>query len=530
MSFDIIVRGGLVFDGLGGEPCEADVGVVGDSIAAVAPSLPVGASRVIEARGLAVAPGFVDIHAHGDIYPLLCPDSPARLHDGVTTEIVGNCGESPFPQTDATLAARADTVERHGIAVDWRTLDDFARRQDADGSAINRGSLVGHGQVRAAVMGEGDRAPTASELDAMRAEVSAALDAGAWGFSTGLIYAPGMYAAAAEIGALCEVVVRYGGVYASHIRSEGEGVEEAVAEFVGVGRRTGVRLQLSHVKVSGRANWAKIGRVIQQIEAARAEGIDLACDRYPYTASATSLSAFLPGWAREGGREEMVGRLGVPAMRERLLAVLRSRESDATWRALVIAEARADAWRHAEGRSLLAVAAAAGAEPAEVMLDILAASGGRTSIVSFSMSEENLVTWLRLPYVAIGSDSATRAAEGPTADGKPHPRSYGTSARFLGRYVREQRLVPLAEGIRRLTSLPASRVGLRRRGVLRQGAFADVTVFDPDAIEDKATYEHPQQYSAGVRTVLVNGAVALDDGELTGVRNGRFLRRSISAK
>ena len=525
MAFDIVIRGGRVFDGVGGERGEADVGIAGDSVVAIEPSLKGDASRVIDARGLAVAPGFVDPHTHGDIYPLLCPDSPGRLHDGVTTEIVGNCGESAFPQTDASLAERSDSAERYGLVVDWRTLDDFARRQDALGSAINRGSLVGHGQVRAAVMGESDRAPTAGELEAMCGEVAASMDAGAWGLSTGLIYAPGMYAESAEIEALCEVVARYGGVYASHIRSEGDEVEEAVAEFVGVGRRTGVRLQHSHIKASGRANWGKIDRVIEQLEAARAEGIDIACDRYPYIASATGLSAFLPGWAREGGRAEMIERLADEAVRERLLAWLRANESEATWRGLVISDARAEGWQRAEGRPVHALAEEAGTEPAMLALDLLAASGGRTSIVYFSMSEDNLARWLGLPYVAIGSDSATRAVDGPTAVGKPHPRSYGTSARFLGRYVREQKVVPLAEGVRRLTGLPASRIGLTRRGVLRAGAFADITVFDPDRIEDKATYECPQQYSVGVRHVLVNGAVAVEDGELTGVRNGRFLRR-----
>ena len=525
MAFDAVIRGGIVFDGLGAEARRADVGVVGDHIEAIEPAIDPGGGRVLDATGLAVAPGFLDIHAHGDIYPLVCPEASARLHDGVTTEVLGNCGESPFPQSQAMLAARADSAERHGIAVDWATLDDYAARHDDIGCAINRCSLVGHGNVRAAVMGEADRAPTADELDAMRREVEQAMDAGAFGLSTGLIYAPGMYAKAPEIEALCAVAARHDGIYASHIRGEGERVEAAIDELLDAGRRTGVRLQHSHVKVSGHDCWDKADLVIERLEAARAEGIDVACDRYPYTASWTGLSSFLPGWAREGGREQMLARIGDAGGRARLLAWLKGRERAAPWSALVIASMHCEEWRHAEGRSLADLADEAGEEAPTLALDLLAASGGRASVMLFAMSEDNLVKWLRMPYVAIGSDSSSRSAEGPTAEGKPHPRSYGTSARFLGRYVRDQGLMALAEGIRRLTGLPASRLGLDKRGVLRPGARADVTVFDPDAIADQATYQHPQQYSVGVRHVLVNGAVALADGELTGVRNGRFLRR-----
>ncbi|MFW6108665.1 MAG: N-acyl-D-amino-acid deacylase family protein [bacterium] len=526
MAFDVVIRGGTVLDGRGGEAAGVDVGVAGERIEALDPSLAAAeAERVLDATGLVVAPGFIDIHAHGDVFPLACPEAPARLHDGVTTEILGNCGESPFPQSQAMLAARADSVERHGIVVDWATLDDYAARHDAARCGIHRGSLVGHSNVRQAVMGEVDRPPSDAELAAMRREVEQAMEAGAFGLSSGLIYAPGMYARPQEIEALCRVVARRGGLYASHIRSEGEAVEAALGEFLDAGRRTGVRLQHSHAKVSGFANWGKADLAMGLIEAARAEGIDVACDRYPYTASWTSLAAFLPGWAREGGREMLAARLVDARDRPRLLAWLNGPEGPERWTALVVASARAPAWAWTEGRSLAEVAEERGEEPAAAALELLTASGGRASVMLFAMSEENLARWLRRPYVAIGSDSSSRGAQGVTAEGKPHPRSFGTSARFLGRYVRDQGLMSLTEGVRRLTGLPAQRLGLRRRGVLEPGAFADITVFDPRRIEDRATYRDPQQYSAGVRHVLVGGALALSDGELTGVRNGRFLRR-----
>ena len=527
MRFDIVIRDGLVVDGLGGEPCEADVGVRGERIAALGPGLDAGAARVVDAAGLAVAPGFIDIHAHGDLFALLCADAPARLHDGVTAEIVGNCGESPFPQSPAMLAERRASEERFGITVDWATLDDYARRHDAAGSGINRGSLVGHGNVRRAVMGEVDRAPTDQELAAMRREVAAAMDAGAFGMSTGLIYAPCMYAEPPEIWALADEVAARGGLYASHIRGESAGVEAAIEELAETGRRTGVRLQLSHVKVSGEENWPRIGQVIALVEGLRAGGLDLACDRYPYTAGATSLSALLEGWAREGGRARMLERIADPAERAKIVAALDARRPlTSRWQAVMVSTARSEAHARAEGRSIYDLAAEAGREPTDVVLELLTASEGRTSIVVFSMQEDNLRKWLARPYVAIGSDSSCRAAEGPAAEGKPHPRTFGTSARVLGRYVREEGVLSLPEAVRRLTSLPASRLGLAGRGVLRPGAYADVTAFDPHTIADKATYQEPLQYSVGVRHVLVNGAVAVEDGELTGVRAGRFLRRN----
>jgi len=524
VGFDVVIRGGTALDGLGGEPVRADVGVQGDRIEAIAPNLAARGTRTLDAGGLAIAPGFIDIHTHGDIYPLICPESPARLHDGVTTEVVGNCGESPFPQNATMLGKRRASAERYGIVVDWQTLDDFARRQGAVGSGINRASLVGHSNVRETVLDEVDRDPSAEELAAMRRLAAEALEAGAFGLSTGLIYAPGMFAKPREIEALAEVVARRGALYASHVRGEGDHVEEAVDEFLAVGRKTGVRLQLSHVKVAGQSNWAKADRIIERLEAARAEGLDLACDRYPYVAAATSLSSLLPGWAREGGTDRMIQRIADPATRTRMLAEV-EREGEAGWRGVVIADAGCPKWKHAEGRSVHDLGAAAGRPPAEVVLDLLTASESRASIIVFSMCEENLVKWLRLPYVAIGSDSVTRSAEGPTAVGKPHPRSYGTSSRVLGRYVREQGVLALPDAVRRLTSLPASRLGMMQRGVLRAGAFADVTVFDPRTIADRATYEFPQQYSVGVRHVLVNGRIAVEEGELTGVRAGRFLRR-----
>ncbi|HUT35832.1 MAG TPA: D-aminoacylase [Planctomycetota bacterium] len=526
MAFDILIRGGMVLDGSGGEPLRADVGIRADIIEAIGAFPGADAARVLDASSLVVAPGFIDLHTHGDVYPLLCPEAPARLHDGVTTEVLGNCGESPFPQNQTMLAERAASSERHGITVDWATLDDYARRHDDARPGINRATLVGHGNVRQAVMGEADRAPTAAELDAMRREVEKALDAGAFGLSSGLYYTPGMFARPDELAALCEPVGRHGALYASHIRNEGGAVEEAIEEFVGVGRSAGVRLQLSHVKVSGRANWGKADRVTERLHALRAEGIDIACDRYPYVASSTSLSSQLPGWAREGGRSRMLERIADPATRGKLLDALAADfPTPAAWQALHIADAACDDWRRAEGRSLHDLAAEAGKDPAEVLLDLLTASKGRTSIVHFTMCEENLAKWLRLPFVAIGSDSSSRSAVGPTAVGKPHPRSYGTCARVLGRYVRELGVLSLPDAVRRMTGLPASRLGLKRRGILRPGAAADVTVFDPAAIADRATYEHPQQYSVGVRFVLVNGALAIKGGELTGLRNGRFLRR-----
>ncbi|MFP4056340.1 MAG: N-acyl-D-amino-acid deacylase family protein [Candidatus Brocadiia bacterium] len=525
MAASLVIRGGQVLDGLGGRPVRADVAVAGQAIVAIGQDLDTGDAEVLDAGGCVVAPGFVDIHAHGDVYGLACPGAAARLHEGVTAELVGNCGDSPFPQTDEMLAERAGDAGRFGVAVDWRTLDDFAARHQAVGSAIHRGSMVGHATVRRAIMGEVARAPSPDELDAMAREVETAMEAGAFGLSSGLIYAPGMYADRAELEALCRVVRRRGGFYSSHLRDEGREVEAAVEELIAVGRRTGVRLQYSHAKVAGPRNWHKADRVIGRLKDVRAGGLDIACDRYPYAASSTSLSALLPGWVREGG-EAMFRRLAEPHSRARIVAELEAvRRTEADWERVLLARAGGERWRHAEGRTVRQAAREAGIRPADLVVELLLAGRARASIVLFSMREENLLKWLRLPFVAVGSDGATRAIDGPTAEGKPHPRSYGSFARFLGRYVRERGLVSLAEGVRRITSLPASWMGLRRRGVLRPGAFADVTVFDPAAIADRATYQHPQQYSVGVRHVVVDGRVALAAGRPTGALAGRFLRR-----
>jgi len=529
VTFDVLIRGGRLFDGLGREPIEADVAVRGDSVVAIGHALGGEAREVIDASGLAVAPGFVDVHAHGDLTPLMCPESSSRLHDGVTTELVGNCGASAFPQTDQMAAHSAARAARRGIPGEWRTVDDFAAAHETVGTAINRGTLIGHSSLREVVVGEVDRAPTEDEMAVMCHEVELAMDMGAFGMSSGLIYAPGMYARPKEIAALAAVAARYGGIYTSHIRSESGAVEDAVDEFIGVGRATGIRLQHSHVKVSGEANWGKLESVLERIERARADGVDLACDRYPYTASSTGLAALLPGWAREGGRQELVKRLGDADARKRMLKDMGAgRALDTKWQGVMIANAHADAWRHIEGRTVGDLAEEAGQDAAEMALDILRKTDGSASVVCFSMNEDNLVRWLSLPFVAIGSDGTTRGAEGPTAVGKPHPRSFGTWSRFLGRYVREKKVMPLREGIRRITSLPASRMGLTRRGVLTEGAFADVTVFDPETIEDRATYQAPLQYSVGVRHVLVNGQAAVRDGKLTPARAGRFLRRGES--
>jgi len=338
-----------------------------------------------------------------------------------------------------------------------------------------------------------------------------------------------MYATPEEIAALAAVAARYDGIHTSHIRSESADVEDAVDEFIGIGRAAAIRLQHSHIKVSGEANWDKFDAVLERIERARADGIDLACDRYSYTASSTGLSALLPGWARDGGRQELVKRLGDADARERMKEDMWSgRALDAKWEGVMIANAHCEAWRHLEGRTVLDIADEEGQAPDEMALDILLRTDGSASVVCFSMSEENLVRWLGLTYVAIGSDGTTRGAEGPTAVGKPHPRSFGTFSRFLGRYVREKQVMPLGEGIRRVTSLPASRMKLTRRGVLQEGAYADVTIFDPATITDTATYQAPLQYSTGVQYVLVNGEVAVRDGKLTPARAGRFLRRGES--
>ena len=522
--YDLLVRGGMVVDGTGSPWIRADVAIRGDRIAAVGRLADAEARDTIDATGLVVSPGWIDMLGHSEYRLLADPRAISKITQGITSEITG--------EVSSVVPVNANTLREQGRDdVPWRDLDGYFRALEAVQPAINLGTFVTAGSARRYAMGDADRPATAAELDTMRAHVAAAMEQGAMGLSTGLIYAPASFAPEEEIVALARVAAAYGGGYASHIRSEGDRLLEAVAEAVRIGESAGTWVQVHHLKASGRPNWGKMAGAVGVIEAARARGVDVTADVYPYPASGTDLDAILPGWAHAGGRDSLLARLADPAARARLRAELTEGGTD--WRigasaggpgGVMIAGVGEDSLRYLEGMRLDAAAAARGQEVVEALFDIIHTDRARTAAIYFSMSEEDLAYALRQPWVMVGIDAGARAADS-TVSGRPHPRAYGSFPRILCRYVRERGLLTLPDAIRRFTSLPAARVGLDDRGVLKAGMFADLTIFDPATVCDRATFEDPVQTSVGIAHVIVNGVPVLRDGVVTGARPGRGLRR-----
>ena len=526
---DLKIDGAMVIDGTGAAGSRADVGIQGESIAAIGDLSREPAGRVLNASGRVLAPGFIDMHSHSDWRLWGNRRAESKIRQGVTTEVVGNCGFSPAPTTPEFL----DDMRRFALYVptgmdfSWRSVGDYLRAFDRGGCALNIIQLVGHGTLRVAAMGFARRPPTADELSAMQRMLGDAMEHGAWGLSTGLIYAPGSYSTTAEIVAVARAAARHRGFYASHIRGEGATLLEAVREAIRIGREADMPVQISHVKASGRPNWGKVADALTLIDAARAEGLDVMGDVYPYTASSTSLRTLLPDWVLEGGVDAMLKRIEDAAVRGRIRTELEAPVTGQSLLDRVGWENIMVAWcprrMLAEGRRLAEIAASRRLDPLDAVFELLRDAEGVASMIMFQLDEADLRRALAHPHVMIGSDGSALATTGEMSSGKPHPRSYGTFPRVLGEYAREQRLLTLPEAVHKMTGLPARRLGLRDRGVIRVGARADLVVFDPRRVADRATYEDPHRYPAGVEHVLVNGSIVVKDGEHTGSLPGRVL-------
>ncbi|MBA2895137.1 N-acyl-D-amino-acid deacylase [Nonomuraea soli] len=500
---EVLISGGTLVDGSGAAPRVADVLLRDGRVAHIGEGASAG--HVIDASGLVVAPGFVDLHSHADFTLTGQPDAEACVRQGVTTLVTGNCGLSTFPAP--------------AFGVD---LGFFADSVEAARPAVNVAPLVGHGALRAAVLGQEQRQATPEELAEMRRLLAVAAGQGAFGLTTGLIYAPGSFADTAEIEALATEAASHGLLYATHMRDEGDRLIEAVGEAIGVARASGVRLQISHLKAMGPANHGKVAAALEMLESAVAGGLDVACDVYPYTASSTTLTSRLPGWALDGGTPALLERLADPEARERILEDLRPAVGRTFLpEGVIIASLGPGRFADRVGDSIASVAKDLGVEPAEAVLEVLAAHEASVSIVNHAMAEDDVDLVLRHPSSAVASDGWVLRAPG---EGHPHPRSFGTFARVLGHYTRERGLLDLAESVRKMTSLPASRLAMTERGTLAPGRVADVVVFDPERVEDLATYADPWHYAAGVRDVFVAGRAVLLGGEITGARPGRVLR------
>jgi N-acyl-D-amino-acid deacylase len=529
-AFDVLIRGGTVYDGSGAPPRRADVGVRGDRIEVVGELAGASGGTLIDATGLAVAPGFVNMLSWAADDLLADPRSQSDIRQGVTTEIFGE-GESYGPWSEAMKVRRRAMQGDFRFDITWTTLSEYLRFLERRGIAPNVASFVGTGTIREYVVGLDAGRPTPAQLEAMRELVRREMEAGALGIGSSLIYAPDAFNAPEDLVELARVAARYGGKYITHMRSEGDRLLEAVDETIRVAREAGIPAEIYHLKAAGEANWPKLAKAIEKVEGARRAGLRVTADMYTYTAGASGFDACLPPWSREGGWSRVFERIRDGETRARILKEMRAGELG--WESLCrlagsperirLVAFRSEALKPLTGKTLAEVAAARGRSPEDTILDLVVEDESRIGVVFFQMSEENVRREIQLPWVSFGSDAGSLAPEGVFLKSSTHPRAYGNFARLLGRYVRDEQLVPLAEAVRRLTSLPADNLGLERRGRLVPGHFADVVVFDPETIADRATFENPHQYAVGVRHVLVNGIPVLRGGEHTGALPGRAL-------
>lgn len=528
--FDVLIRNGTVYDGTGARPVRADVAVRGDRVVAVGQFPGAAARTVIDADGLAVAPGFINMLSWSTVSLLADGRSQGEIRQGVTTEVMGE-GWSMGPLNDAMKKRLKAEQGDFRYEIEWTTLGDYLRWLERSGVSANVASFLGAATVREHVIGLEDRKPTADELERMRQLVEREMRDGALGIASALVYPPGFYADTGELIELCKVAARYRGKYISHLRSEGSDLLGAIDELLRICREAKLPAEIYHFKALGRPNWPKMDAAIAKVEAARREGLAVTADVYCYTAGATGLDACVPPWAHAGGPAALRRRLRDPDVRPRLLEEIRTKTegwenfylgAGAPDRILLVGFKKADL-KPLQGKTLAEVAAQRRRDPVETLLDLLVEDESRVDTVYFFMAEENVRKLIPLPWVSFGSDEASQAPEGVFLKSFPHPRAYGNFARLLGHYVRQEKLLPLEEAVRKLTSLPAANLGLERRGVLRADHFADVVVFDPKTVADRATYDRPHQYAVGVRHVLVNGVPVLKDGEHTGARPGRAL-------
>jgi len=528
-SFDLVIANGRIVDGTGAPWFRGDVGIRGDRIAAMGNLAGAAAKRRIDAHGMVVAPGFIDLLGQSELLLLIDGRAESKVRQGITTEITGE-GESVAPVARSVLDEMKPWLDKYHLTVDWTDFDGYFARLEAARPAINLGTFVGAAQVRRAVLGAADVAPDAQQLARMQAEVERAMQQGAFGVSSSLIYAPGEYASTAELIALAKAAARHGGIYATHIRDEGDEIDSALEEAFTIGREAKIPVEIWHLKVSGRPNWGRMPEVVAAIERARAQGVEVSANVYPYTASSNGLDSSVPTWAHDGGVEAMIARFHDSAQRERILREIREGEDGrGGWQTrrpadIMIADGVGPEVARWRGRRLSEVAEAKQLSPEEAILVLVEASRATVTVVRFGMSEEDLQVALKKSWVSVGADSGGKALDGPLAADRPHPRAFGTMPRLLGRYARDLGLLSVEEAVRRITSQAARRVGLLDRGLLRPGMMADVVVFDPGRIRDLATYEEPSQYSQGIEHVVVNGRPVLEDGRMTGERPGRALR------
>ena len=522
-TFDLLIKNGTLVDGIKNEAYRADIGIIGEHIQKIGSLQNATAKNTIDAGDRIVSPGFIDIHTHTDIEILINRKAESKIRQGVTTELGGNCASSAFPVKQPIPEYEKRMAEEAGITIDWTDLSGFHAAIEKNGTAVNHATLIGQGTLRGFVMGDDQREPTAEEMEQMKKLVAEAMKQGAFGLSTGLEYTPSGFADTQEIIELCKIVAGHGGLYASHIRSEDKAALEAVGEAIHIAETAGLPLQIAHFKAVGKTNWWKLPMMIDLVERAAERGLNVTADRYPYIAYSTGLTILYPQWALDGGLEQLIIRLKDAKIRESMKAETLKKVRGYGWEKIVISNLHKKHNQWLIGKSIGEAAAEKNADPYEFMCDLIIDEESNVSHIGFGMDEETTEMVLKHPLVMLGSDGSSLAPYGPLSEGKPHPRNYGTFPRFLGYYVRERKLLTLPEAVKKVTSQPAAKLGLQDRGSLRPGNFADIVIFDPETIMDKATFIEPHQYPVGIDYVLVNGTTVIDHGKHTEKLPGKIL-------
>jgi len=530
-DYDVIIRNGSIIDGSGNPWVSGDIAIRGDRIAAIGKLDDAHAKRVIDAKGLVVSPGFIDMLGQSEAALLIDNRSLSKLAQGITTEITGE-GGSIAPQTELTLAALQPALDHYNLKVDWTTLDGYFKHLEKSGTPLNIGTYVGLGQVREAVLGDVDRAPTPAEMEKMKGLVDQAMRDGALGVSTALIYPPGHYAKTEELIELAKIASKYGGIYGTHMRSEGQTEPQAIEEALRIGREASLPVEIFHLKVSGKTRWGNMPKIVAQIQAARDSGQDVTANMYPYIAGGTALASSLPPWVADGGMAKLLERLHDPATRGKIKAEMAADHPG--WEniffdsgggaGVMVAGVENPELKKFDGKTIAQIALAQKKSELDALFDFIMVDKGQTGALYFMANEGDLKYGLKQPWTSLCLDASELSLDGPLYEEHTHPRAFGAMPRFLGRYVRDQKLLPLEQGIRKMTSLPAQRERLVDRGLLKEGYLADITVFDPKTIQDVATYTAPSQVSKGVKYVFVNGQLEFEDGKLTGTTSGRVLR------
>ena len=530
-QYDLVIRNGRIVDGTGRAGYVADVAIKNDRIMKIGKLSQVTTTRTIDAQGLVVAPGFIDMLGQSETYLLIDPRAMSKVMMGVTTEITGE-GESIAPINDRQIKEQEDFLRRFSLTIDWRTLDEYFKRLDKQGSGVNLGTFVGATQVREYVIGYDDRPPTPQELERMKKLVADAMRDGALGLSTSLQYVPARFAKTEELIELAKVARQYGGIYATHQRSEANTIDASLDEVFEIAQKAKIPVEIWHLKTAYKKNWGRMPYVLNRIKQARDRGLDITADIYPYIAGSTALSACLPPWALEGGTDKMMERLRDPQIRQRLKTEISQEQT--TWEniylgsggpgGVLIGSVVNRELDSLQGKRISEIAEQQKKDPLDAVFDLILADHGQTGAIYFMMSEDDMRAAMKSPLVSFCTDSGSRATDGPLAGSKSHPRGWGSYPRILGRYVRDEKLLTLEDAIHKMTGASAARVGLKERGSIKEGMFADITIFDPSKVIDRATFESPNQYPIGIDYVIVNGKLSVDKGQRTSVLSGRVLR------